>query len=57
MKKLCCFICVKYKKFAKPEISYILEKTWVLSIAYSKCKNENKKIFKEEESNEILKIL
>ena len=40
------------------EILYIknvipLKKTLVLSIACSKCENESKKIFKEEESIEI----
>ena len=47
MKKLCCVICGKYRKFEKPKISYLLEKTLVLSIICSKCKNENEKIFKE----------
>ena len=47
----------KYRKFEKPKISYFLEKTLVLSIICSKCKNEDEKIFKEEESIEILKIL
>ena len=41
MKKLYCVICGKYRKFEKPKISYILEKTLVLSIICSKCKNEN----------------
>ena len=57
MKKLYCVICSKYRKFEKPKISYLLEKTLVLSIICSKCKNEDEKIFKEEESIEILKIL
>ena len=57
MKKLYCIICGKYRKFEKPKISYLLEKTLVLSIICSKCKNEDEKIFKEEESIEILKIL
>ena len=57
MKKLFCVICSKYKKFEKPEISYLLEKTLVLSIFCSKCKNEDEKSFKEEASIEILKIL
>ena len=39
------------------KISYFLEKTLVLSISYSKCKGEDKKLFKAEESiDEILKI-
>ena len=56
MKKLHCAICGKYRKFGKPKISYLLEKTLVLSIICSKCKNEDEKLFKEE-SIEILKIL
>ena len=47
----------KYRKFEKPKISYFLGKTLVLSIICIKCKNEEEKIFKEEESIEILKIL
>ena len=35
-------------------MSYILEKTLVLSIICSKCKNEDEELFKEEESIEIL---
>ena len=51
MKKLYCIICGKYRKFEKPKISYLLEKTLVLE-------NEDEKIFKEEESIENqLKIL
>ena len=57
MEKLFCVIFGKYRKFEKPKISYLLEKTLVLSIICSKCKNEDEKIFKEEESIEILKIL
>ena len=57
MKKLYCVICGNYRKFEKPKISYLLEKTLVLSIICSKCKNEDEKLFKEEESIEILKIL
>ena len=57
MEKLYCVVCGKYKKFEKPKISSILEKTLVLSIICSKCKNEDGNIFKEEESIEILKIL
>ena len=57
MEKLYCVVCGKYKKFEKPKISSILEKTLVLSIICSKCKNEDENIFKEEESIEILKIL
>ena len=57
MKKLYCGICGKYRKFEKPKISYLLEKTLVLSIICNKCKNEEEKMFKEKESIEILKVL
>ena len=56
MKKLDFVIWNKQRKFEKPEISYLLEKT-VLSIIFSKYKKEDEKIFKEEESIQILKIL
>ena len=48
MKKLYSIICGKYRKFEKPNISYILEKILILSIICSKCKNEDEKIFKEQ---------
>ena len=57
MKKLYCIICIKYRKFEKPKISYLLEKTLVLSIICSKCMSEDEKLLKEEESTEILKII
>ena len=38
-------------------MSYIFEKTLVLSIICIKCKKENEKTFKEEESVEIWKII
>ena len=50
MKKSYCVICGKYRKSEKPKISYLLQKALVLSIICSKCKNENEKLFKEEES-------
>ena len=56
MKKSYCVICGKYRKFEKPKISYLLEKTLALSIVCSKLKNEDAKILKEEESIEILKV-
>ena len=54
MEKWFWIICGKYIKFEKPKISYLLEKTLVLSIICSKCENEYEKTFKEEESIEIL---
>ena len=41
-------VSIEDRKIEKPQISYILEKTVVLSIICSKCKNEEEKIFKEE---------
>ena len=52
-----CVICGNYKKSKNLKISYIFEKTLVLSIICSKCENDNEKIFKEEEPIEILKII
>ena len=54
-----CNVCNKYRKFKKPKISYIFKKKKKLSIfiVYSKRGYEYEKIFKEEESIEILKIL
>ena len=57
MKKLYCVICGNYGKFEKPKVSYLLEKTLVLSIICGKCKNEDEKLFKIEESIEVLKYL
>ena len=50
-------ICSKYRKFEKPKISFFLEKKLVLSICCTKCKSEVEKIFKEENSIEIVKII
>ena len=52
-----CVICGKYRKFEKLKTSYLLKKTLVLSIICKKCNNEDEKLFKEEESIDIRKIL
>ena len=52
-----CVICRNHRKFEKPKISCLLEKTLVFSIFCSRCKNDYNKLSKEEESIEILKIL
>ena len=57
MKKLYCVICNKYRKFEKPKISHLLDKTLVISIICSRSKNEDEKTFKEEESIEILGLI
>ena len=53
MKRLYCAVCSENLK----NLDY--QKSWkllTLSIICSKCKNEDEKIFKEEELIEILKI-
>ena len=64
MKKICCFNCGKHRKSKNLQISNIFEETLVLSIICSKsiclneiCLNEDEKIFKKEESIELLKII
>ena len=57
MKKIYFIKCVKYKKFKDPQISCIFDKALVLSIICDKCGSNDEKLFKEEESIEILKIL
>ena len=57
MKKLYCVICGKYRKFEKPKISYLLEKTLVLSIICSKCKNEDENYLKKKIQIKYLKFL
>ena len=56
MKKLYFVICGKYRKLEKPRASYLLEKTLDLSIIWSKCKNEDENLFKEEESIDIILV-
>ena len=50
-------ICNKYRKFKSPKRPYIFKKALDLFIVYSNCGHEYKKLFEEEESIEILKIL
>ena len=60
MKKLYCVNCGKIRKFEKPKISYILEKTLVLSIIYSECKNQekyNSKIKKKKKKHNKIVLL
>ena len=51
MKKLYCIISGTYRKFEKPKMSYLLEKTLVLSVIHSKCKNEGEKNILERRFN------
>ena len=55
--KIYCTVCNKYKKSKETKISYAFKKTLSLSIVHSKCGNYYQKIFKEEESVKILKLL
>ena len=59
MKNIYCIVCDEYRKYRNPKISYIFEKikALVLSVICSKCDNKDKKMFKEEELNEISKML
>ena len=57
MKKLYCVKCNKYRKLKNPRISYIFDELLSLSTICDKCGSNDQKIFKEEESIEILKIL
>ena len=50
MKKTYCIVCAKHRQIKKPKISDIFKKALVLSIICSKCKNQDEKIFKKEES-------
>ena len=52
-----CNVCNKYRKSKKPKVSYNFEKALSHAIVYSKCGHEYEKIFKKEESIEILKTL
>ena len=52
-----CNICNKYRKCKKSKVLYIFKKTLNLPIVYGKRGHEYEKIFKEEESIEILRIL
>ena len=51
MKKSYWVICGKCSKFEKSKISYLLERALVLSVIFSKCKNEDEQIFKEKKFN------
>ena len=57
MKKLSYVIRGKYRKLEKSKILYLLENTLALSVICSNWKNKDEKIFKVEQSIEILKII
>ena len=57
MRKIYCTTCKKYKKIEKPK-RYICDKTLLLSSICNKFRSDDeRKIFKEKESIEMLKIL
>ena len=55
--KKCSNVSNNYRKSKTPKTSYIFFKKLGLSIVYSKCGHEYKKIFKEEESIKILGLI
>ena len=57
MKNLYYVICANIENLKNIKMSCILERTLVLSIIRSRCKNEDEKLFKEEKPTEIFKIL
>ena len=57
MKEIYCIDYNKYRKFKNPKISYMFNKTLVLSIIGDDCGINDKEPFKEEESTEILEFL
>ena len=57
MKKLFCIICGKYRSFEKREKNKLLRKKHYFFPLFAVSVKIKKKIFKEEESFEILKIL
>ena len=50
-------ICKKYKEFKEHKISHICDKILLYSIIFNNRESEDEKIFKQEESIEILKFL
>ena len=52
-----CARCNKYRNFQNTKILYIFSKTFLFSIFCDNRSSKDEQIFKEEESNEILKIL
>ena len=57
MRKIYCAKGKKYKEFKNPKISFICDKTLLHSSICNRYGSEDQKIFKEEESIEVLEIL
>ena len=47
----------KFREFKSPKMSYSHNKTLILSSICDKCGSEDKKIFEEKGSTEVLKFL
>ena len=56
MKKIYRIKCSKYSKFINPKISYIFDKTLLLSVICGICDSEGEELFEEKKLIEILKI-
>ena len=56
MKKIYPIKCSKYRKFINPKISYIFDKTLLLSVICGICDSEGEELFEEKKLIEILKI-
>ena len=52
MRKICCGQCKICKKFKQPKISYICDKTLLLSSIFDQYGSGDENIFKSEESIE-----
>ena len=50
-------MCKKFGEFKSPKMSYSHNKTLILSSICDKCGSEDKKIFEEKGSTEVLKFL
>ena len=57
MEKMHSIKCNKHRKFKKRKISCIFDKILIISITCGKCGKNDEKLFKEEKSFVILKIL
>ena len=57
MRKIYWTKCEKYKDFKQHKISYICDKTLLISSIRNSFGNEDQKIFKEEELIKVLKII
>ena len=57
MIKICCTKCKNYKEYEKPKVSNICDKRLFFYSICNKCRSEDEKIFKEEESIKTLKDL